>query len=393
MPVAMITGTSGKTTTSRLVAAILREQGHCVGLTCTDGIYVDGVLTAKGDLAGYKGARRLFRNRRITAAVLETARGGLLKQGLFMRRGKVGALLNIGNDHVGMDGIDDLDAMARHKAQVVIGSRRAVLNGDDTCSARFIDQCGPHRVILFSARYDAPDLARVLDAGGAAVFADDAGQMMLAEGKSPPQRIAAIADIPITLGGRAPHYAADAMAAAAIAHGLGVPVSVIASGLVGFREGNPGRWTEFDGFPFTLLSERAYHAAAFKWIARVTETMPVAGRRILLLTAIGNRINDQYDELAALAAAAFDRFIVYDLPDYRRGRTPGEVPALLERALLDHGVPQDRISLCASPEAALDMASTQVRPGDMVLVLTPHSHQYESYIRRAFASHKSSGGL
>jgi cyanophycin synthetase len=235
----------------------------------------------------------------------------------------------------------------------------------------------------------------VLAAGGAAVFANDGGYIVLAEGDAVPERIVPIADIPITMQGEAPHYAADAMAAAAIAHGLAVPAPVIARGLAGFHGGmheNPGRWTVFEGYPFTLVAERGFNAAAIPWTAGLVAKRSVAGRRILLLTAIGNRADVQYEELAAQAATAFDHFVVYELPDYRRGRAPGEVSALLERALLQHGVTHDRINVAASPEAAVDLASNMVRPGDLVLILTTQAPEQESYIRQAFARHEQAAG-
>ena len=394
MPVAMITGTVGKTTTSRLVAAILRAQGYRVGLACTDGLYIDGVRIADGDSAGYSGARTLLRDRSLTAAVLETARGGLLAKGLFMRRRKVGALLNVGGEHIGVDGIDDLDAMAAHKAQVVVGSRRAVLNGDDPRSARFIDACGPRRVILFSAGSDAPDHMRVQAAGGAAVFADGDGHMVLGQGQGAPERIVRIEDMPIALQGKAAHYAADAMAAAGIAHGLGVPLTVIAEALLRFRGGmteNPGRWTVFEGYPFMLVVDRGLNAAAFPWTARMVSAFSTPGRRLVLLAGVGNRADAEYEELVGLAAPVFDHFIVYDLVDYRRGRAAGEVPALLRAGLLRHGVAAERIRMADSLEAGTALAGELAREGDFILILTIQTPQKEALIRRSFAGHALAG--
>lgn len=390
LPVAMITGSVGKTTTSRLVAAILRENGLRVGLACTDGIYLNGELVEQGDFAGYKGARKLFRRQKLDAAVLETARGGLITEGLFMRRGKVGALLNIGPEHIGVDGIDSLGAMAEHKAKAVLGSRVAVLNGDDPHSARFIDACGPGQVSLFSARRDAPDTARVLSGGGSAFYADEDGHLVLARGSNAPERIAAIADIPITLKGAATHYTANVMAAAAIADGLDVPLAVIASALRQFRGGmteNPGRWTAFEGYPFTVVAERGLNAAAFRWTLQAVRSLPVEGNRILVFCAVGNRQNLQYDELTELAAPAFDRFIAYENDAYRRGRAPGEVPALLEAGLLKSGVARESIETAPSLACALTRISGMVRAGDLVFILANEIVENEQALRQAFAMH------
>jgi cyanophycin synthetase len=320
----------------------------------------------------------------------------LLVKGLFMRRAKVGALLNVGNDHIGIDGINDLDAMAAHKSQVVVGSRRAVLNGDDPRSARYIDACGAGRVILFSATGAAPDRNRVIAAGGTTICGDLNGHMVLQDGGGAPQRVVSLPDIPITLEGKAVHYAADAMAAAAIAHGLGVPMPVVAGALLSFRGGmaeNPGRWTSFDGYPFTLVAESGLSGAAFSWTARTVGRLAVKGRRIVLLSAVGNRTDGQYAELAAVAAPVFDRFIVYDLVDYRRGRAAGEVPDLLRAGLLASGVGAERIEIAPTLGSALAMASHMAVAGDFILVLTIEPHKAEREIGKVFARHLSARGI
>ncbi len=390
MPVAMITGTSGKTTTSRLVAAILKEHGHRVGLACTDGTYIDGKQMRSSDDAGFKSAEKMLRKYDVTAAVLETARGGLRTQGLFMKRGKVGALLNVGWEHIGIDGIDTVEAMAEHKSQVAVGSRVAVLNGDDPLSARYIDACGVGRVSLFSAGADAPDAARVLAAGGKSVHIDADGYIVVARRGSAPQRVVRVADIPITLGGRAEHYAANCLAATAVADALGAAPGAIARALTAFKGGmeeNPGRWSEFDGYPFTVVAERGMNLSAFPCSVRTIRSIPVASRRILLICSVGNRRDAQYQELTSLAAPEFDHFIIYENEKYRRIRAVGEVPALLEAGLLRAGAPPDRIEKTASIEEALERASAMAREGDFIFILTNLLPDKGPAVLRAFARH------
>ena len=395
MPVAMITGSAGKTTTTRLLAAILKQQGHRVGFTCTDGIYVDGVLVEKGDLAGYDGARRLLRKHRITAAVLETARGGLFSQGLFMKRGKVGALLNVASVHLGVDGIAGLDQMAAHKSMVVRGSRLVVLNADDPRCAAIAAEIDPRRLILFSSDPHASLVGRTIAAGGRAVSSDEEGFMVLLDGRrGGPERLARIADIPVTLGGAAAHYIANAMAAAALAIGLGASWAAIHDGLTGFRggaAGNPGRWQEFAGYPFTLIAERGMNGPALAATSRAVAARPIAGRRLLLTSAVGSRSNTEYEELAASAAPGFDRFVLYDNVEYRRGREPGEVPALLRAALVAKGVPEDRIQCAASVQEGMAAISALAAPGDLLLLLLNQLPQLEPDLRKAFAAHYLDG--
>lgn len=395
IPTAMITGSNGKTTTSRLLAAILKRHGHVVGLACTDGIYVDGVPVTPGDYAGYRGAVLLFRRHRITAAVLETARGGLLGQGLFMRRRKVGALLNVGAEHIGVGGIVDLDQMAALKSLVIKDSRIAILNADDPRCARIAAAQDPRRVILFASDLHSPLVQSMVAAGARAVSADPAGYMVLTGAAVPtPRRLARIADIPVTQGGTAGHYVADAMAAAALAVALDVPPDAIGNGLAGFRGGvaeNPGRWNSFEGYPFTLIAERGMNSPGFTATARTVAAMAVKGRRLLLLGAVGNRTNEHYRQLAALAAPVFDSFVVYDNLAYLRGRKPGEVPALLCSALAESGVAEDRVERAPNVVAGMARISARARPGDLVLLLVLQLPGLEPELRRAFAAHHCSG--
>ena len=217
--------------------------------------------------------------------MLETARGGLRTHGLFLRRRKVGALLNVGSEHVGVGGITDLDQMAALKSIVVKDTRFAILNADDPRCARIAEALDPRRVILFATDLDSRSVRGIVAAGGRAISADAAGFMVLTGGTlAAPARLPRIADIPVMLGGTAAHYAADAMAAAALAVALDVPPETIAEGLTGFREGpleNPGRWNSFHGYPFTLIAERGMNSPGFTATARTIAAMPVKGRRLL----------------------------------------------------------------------------------------------------------------
>ncbi len=389
MPIAMITGSLGKTTTSRLLAAILKQQGHRVGLTCTEGIYVDGERICTGDSAGYISAGRLLRRNDITAAVLETARGGLINHGPFLRRGKVGALLNVAREHLGIDGIKTLDDMARLKAQVVHGSRFAVLNADDERCMKQAEKFDPAQLLLFSSSGLTPAMLNVVERGGRAVTRDADGWIVIFDGSDVAERLVPIAEVPVTLGGIADHYTANAMAATALALALEVPREDIVTGLKGFRGGradNAGRWNVFEGYPFTFVTERGMNGSAFAATAKTIEAIPVEGKRIVLMTAVGNRTELQYEELASLAANVFDQFVIYDNVEYRRGRAPGEVPALLAEMLQRFGVAADRIETTPDAETGLARISAMVAPGDFVLMLQ-NQVRLERAIEQALAPH------
>lgn len=379
LPTVMVTGTCGKTTTSRLTASILEAAGHVVGLATTDGVFVDGDRVAAGDLAGHTGHALVLADRRVTAAVLETARGELIRRGLCLSSVTASALTNLGSDHIGTDGIDSIDDMARLKAQVTDAARRSVvLNADDARCLALAGRYGVAKTILFAARADHPALRDHVAAGGRAVAGED-GVMRLYQAGRPPADIVVLADVPVTMGGRAAPYVADAMAAAALALAIDVPVGAVAAGLAAFAGGlaqNPGRFTKFSGFPFTLVADHAKNALGLAATLPMLDDCAGAGRRIIALTAAGNRADRQYDEVARTVAGRFDHYVVYRSAFYRRGRAAGAITRHLVDGLVAAGVPRDVIDIATGSEEGFGRAAALARPGDTVLLLAkfPKDH-------------------
>jgi len=390
VPVALVTGTNGKTTTVRLTAAMLAAAGRTPGMTTTDYIAVGGTVLDSGDFSGPGGARTLLRDQRVEAAVLETARGGLLRRGLALGRVTAAAVTNIAADHLGDYGVEDLAALAEAKLLVtraVAPGGRAVLNADDPeLAAR--GSRGPSPVTWISLGPGLPaaaggDLAAHLAAGGDAVLLDG-DRLVLARGAGSREVVAAVSEVPIAFDGAARYNVANALAAIGIAGALGVPVDAMARGLAAVRgddgEGgadNPGRGClmEIDGFH--VLLDYAHNPHGLAALLGFAASLP-ASRRLLLLGQAGDRDDDAIRELARTAwRLRPDRVIVKELPAMLRGRQPREVPAILEAELLHLGAHREDLTYAATELEAVRQALAWARPGDLLLLLV-HTDREEA---------------
>lgn len=377
IPTAVITGSMGKTTTSRMVQRILMAQGHVVGMVCTDGLYVQERLQLAGDLAGGKACQMLYNNPLIDAAVLETARGGLIKRGAGYDACDVAAVLNLADEHLGQDGIETLAQMAEVKAIVLRTARRAVvLNAADPLCLAMQDRVGSGcRTILFGRDPANPQLERHIRSGGTAVTVEgrdgDEVIVVLRQGRSHP--VVAVSVLPAILGGLAPHNVLNALAATAVAVGLEIEPAAIARGLGGFRsdlEQNPGRLSFYEKLPFKVIIDLPVNSINVRALCRVVGGWPCSGRRILAMTAAGNRRNSHLEAMAAEAASHFDRFVLFSWADLR-GRAPREVPEIFAAELARHGVAAERIDLLPDQAEAYRQALAMAGPGDIVVLHCP----------------------
>ena len=388
VPVALVTGTNGKTTTVRLTAAMLAAAGRTAGMTTTDYIAVGRTVLDSGDFSGPGGARTLLRDRRVEAAVLETARGGLLRRGLALGRVTAAAVTNIAADHLRDYGVEDLAGLAEAKLLVtraVAPEGRAVLNADDPeLAAR--GSRGPSPVTWISlgpgptTAAAGIDLAAHLAAGGDAVLLDG-DRLVLARGTGGREVVAALSEVPIAFGGAARYNVANALAAIGLAGALGVPVEAMARGLAAVRnEGgadNPGRGClmEIDGFQ--VLLDYAHNPHGLAALIGFVISLP-ASRRLLLLGQAGDRDDQAIRELARTAwQLRPDRVIVKELPTMLRGRQPREVPAILEAELLRLGARREDLAYAATELEAVKQAIDWARPGDLLLLLV-HTQREEA---------------
>ncbi len=371
IPIVLVTGTNGKSTTVRMLATVLRAAGMTAGLTSTDGIHVGDEVVDTGDYSGPGGARMLLRHHGVGAAVLEVARGGLLRRGLPIERADVAIVTNVSEDHLGEYGVETLEDLAAAKLIVAKGVRRGgllVLNADDP----LLVEHAPDDVRLAWCSQD-PDSFVVrehLDRGGRAWVADDGVIVELVGGRRTP--IVAVADIPATLDGAARHNVANALGVVAAARRLEIAPSVIADGLASFRgdtDDNPGRANIFEVDGRTVVVDFAHNVAGITAIAQTLERMP-ARRRLVMFSQAGDRSDEAIRDLTrAVWATSPDRVIAAEVPNYIRGREAGEVPGLIVSELRSLGAGDDALATATSPLDGVRAALEWSEPGDVLLLM------------------------
>jgi len=373
VPVVSITGTNGKTTTSRMLAHILKTAGHTVGMTSTDGVYIDGRLSVKGDMTGPASAHIVLRDPTIDVAVLETARGGLLRSGLGYRRCDVSACLNVSSDHLGINGIDTLDQLAELKRiPIEVARNTAVLNADDERCLHMADYTQAEHVCYVTMNPAHALVKEHIRAGGRAVVLEQgiAGDMITLYDNGTHYQLLWTHLIPATMDGKATHNVQNAMFAAALAFSIGKSLENIRHGLQTFNSTifqAPGRMNVFDEHPFRVILDYGHNAAAIATISQLVSRLEVGGKRLCVLAAPGDRRDEDIRAIAEAASGHFDYYIC-KADDNRRGRGPEEVPRMLRDQLIESGVDQKRIELVPDETDAVQAALDRARRGDLVVI-------------------------
>lgn len=373
IPVAIVTGTNGKTTTTRLAAHILAEAGFVVGASTSDGIQVNGIIEREGDWTGPGAARAVLRDRRVTAAVLETARGGYLRRGLGVHGCDVALVTNIAKDHLGDYGIDEVETMAAVKMDIALRVGRSgtvVLNADDRqLVAR--SSAVSAKVVWFGMTPNHPMVASALASGRRAVSVER-GDVILLDGHKR-WRVVPVIDIPMTFGGTAVHNLANALAATALVWSLGVDPETIGRGLQTFLpnpQQNPGRANCYRIGAVSLVLDFAHNPHGVGAVLDFVQRAHPVGRKIAIVGQAGDRDDEALGELAkALIDGGVYSVVLRPVHGYLRGRGEYEVPEFLASCLKQLGLPQSRIAIAPSETAGLDMALSQARADDVVLLL------------------------
>jgi cyanophycin synthetase len=374
VPIAAVTGTNGKTTTSRMLAHILKMTGFTVGMTSTDGVYIDGKLTVPGDMTGPKSAHMILRDPSVDAAVMETARGGMLRSGLGFRRCNVAACLNVAADHLGLRGIDTLEQLAEIKrVPIEIAKDAAVLNADDPLCLQMADYTEAERLCYVTMNPSHALVKQHIRAGGEAFVLEQAlnGHMIAIYDGETHTPLLWTHLIPATIEGRAMHNVQNAMFAAALAYNMGISLEDIRHGLRTFDSTffqAPGRTNIYDEHPFKVILDYAHNAAAVKAICGLVDRFDVEGRKIIVLAAPGDRRDEDIRDIAAMAAGHFDHYICRR-DDNTRGRGDDEAAVMLKDKLLEDGIRADAIEVVPDEQDATRHALEMARSGDLVLVL------------------------
>ncbi len=334
IPVVAVTGTNGKSTTTRLIAHVAASQGLQVGMTNSDGIEIRGTVVERGDWTGFGGAARVLGDHGLDLAVLETARGGILLRGIGYAANDVGVVTNISADHLGLQGIDTLDELAEVKATVVRITRPrgwAVLNGEDprVWAMRRETRAG---WFAFSLDPAARAVDEALEAGGRACVLDR-GWIVLRRADGPSQRVAQADELPLALGGLARHNLANALAATAAGDALGWNAGAIADGLRTFgadAAGNPGRLNLFARGDTRVVIDFAHNEAGLRGLLEVARGLTRDGGRVLLaLGTAGDRSDEMLRSLGEIAGAGADEVVIAEKPHYLRGRDLEEMNGIL----------------------------------------------------------------
>ncbi|WP_341230303.1 Mur ligase family protein [Nocardioides salarius] len=373
VPVVAVTGTNGKTTTSRMVAHIGREWGKVVGWSNTDGVYVDGVLVEAGDYSGPSGAGRVLAHEDVELAVTETARGGILLKGIGLTHNDVSVVTNVSADHLGLHGIDTLDQLAEVKAvvpRITAPEGWAVLNADDprVLSMRWVVKS---QVWVFSRDPDSPAVREVLGDGGRATTVID-GWLCVLEPDADPDPLLELVDVPMTLAGLSHYNVENALAAASAALAVGIPRDVVVAGLRSFlpdAEHNPGRMNCFtvpvsDG-EVTVVMDLAHNEAGLEAMFEIMHGVRPEGARVLLgLGVVGDRSEELIEKLGEIAARDADVVAIGHKEKYFRGRTAEELEGLMRAGA-------ERVGVTAVPAyptevGVLSALVGQALPGEVV---------------------------
>jgi len=382
VPVVAVTGTNGKTTTSRMIAHIARTSGRVVGWSNTDGVYRDGVLVEAGDYSGPSGAARALSLPGVQFAVTETARGGILLKGIGITRNDVSVVTNVTADHLGLQGIDTVDQLAEVKSVVPRSTRKggwAVLNGDDprVLAMRAVTPAQPW---IFSRDPDSPSVRDALDAGGRATTVIDGWIAVLAPGADA-DPVVELVEVPMTLAGLSRFNIENALAAASAALAIGLDRDDVVAGLRSFRpdpEHNPGRMNFFS-LPgdVSVVLDLAHNEAGLEALLEIMHGVRRPGARVMLgLGAVGDRTDDLIDALGEIGAKGSDVVAIGHKERYLRGRTTDEVDALLRAGAARVGMTD--IVTHPTEVACLAALVERARAGD-VIGLMCHAEREEAY--------------
>ncbi len=366
VPLAAITGSNGKTTTVRIVREMLRRRGLVVGFTSTDGHGVDDDYIGRGDDAGPASARAVLSDKRVQAAVLEVARGGISRGGLGYDAADVGCVLNVTGDHLGQDGIDTIAELAHVKALVIEAVRpqgRVVLNADDPVALGLTARARAP-IVYFSTAQDHLAVRRHITAGGEAIVAT--GNDVLLHAKGRVERIASLDELEFTQGGRLAPMLENALAAAAVGYGLGLLPQEIGEGLRAFRsdpEHNPGRMNVYEVRGVRVVVDYGHNAHALSSVAPSLRSLARGSLRGVIGMP-GDRRDEDALELGTLAAQLFDHVYCKEDRD-RRGRPQGDMALRIAQGVrAGGGRPRVVLDECEALREALRESS----PGDVVAV-------------------------
>ena len=391
IPIVGITGVNGKTTTTRLIAHIVGMTGRKVGMTCTDGIFIAGRRIDVEDCSGPQSAGAVLRNPQVEAAVLETARGGILREGLAFDYCDVAVVTNIGEgDHLGLADIDTPEKLAvvkRCLIEAVGKNGTGVLKADDPLTAAMAPYC-PGSVVFFCRQPDHPVILAKRAEGGRVVFVRD-NSIVLADGELE-IRLLSLDRIPMTHGGKIGFQVENALAATAATWSLGIAGELIRTGLETFSasmEKAPGRFNLLEIGGVTVVADYGHNPSALQALMEAFDQFPHA-KRTVVYSAAGDRRDCDMIRQGEILGHAFDRVILYE-DHYLRGRAPGQISALFKQGM-SLGRRVREMHAVQGWQAAVEVALQTVRPGELLLIQADVIDETMEFLRRHLVTDASS---
>ncbi len=368
IPVLAVTGTNGKTTTSKLLAHTLKYSGKIVGLACTTGVAIDGKSILTGDYSGPEGAGIVLREPTVDHIVLEVARGGIVRRGLGVDEVDVGVLLNIGKDHLGTDWIESQEELCLVKSTVVEVVKKtgtSVLNADDSVTMSVLERARGN-IILFSLDPNNQKIKAHIKKGGTVVTVDKRNAII--RNRELDITVCTLEEIPITFGGIIDFNISNALAAIGALHGLKLPLEQIRNGVMTFYPSanqNPGRMNLFDFQKYKVLVDYGHNPESARAIAKLLPRLS-QGRKIALCHGTGSRTTEQIIELGEELAKVYDYIILADFDP--RNRPVGETPRLVHEGLIKGGFQEDNIEIVPEPDKAVDYLFSKAETGDLLVI-------------------------
>lgn len=368
IPVLAVTGTNGKTTTSKLLAHTLKYSGKIVGLACTTGVAIDGKSILTGDYSGPEGAGIVVREPTVDHIVLEVARGGIVRRGLGVDEVDVGVLLNIGKDHLGTDWIESQEELCLVKSTIIEVVKKmgtSVLNADDSVTMSVLERARGN-IILFSLDPNNPKIKAHIKEGGTVVTVDKRNAIIRNRGLD--ITVCTLEEIPITFGGIIDFNISNTLAAIGALHGLKLPLEQIRNGVMTFYPSvnqNPGRMNLFDFQKYKVLVDYGHNPESARAIAKLLPRLS-QGRKIALCHGTGSRTTEQIIEFGEELAKVYDYIILADFDP--RNRPVGETPQLVHEGLIKGGFHENNIEIVPEPDKAVDYLFSKVQTGDLLVI-------------------------
>ncbi|MFC5462832.1 cyanophycin synthetase [Massilia niabensis] len=367
IPVVAVTGTNGKTTTTLMIGHTARVAGLGTGVTTTEGVFVNGKRLVKGDCTGYWSARTILSAPDVDFAVLETARGGILKRGLAFDQSDVGVVLNVAPDHLGLDGIDTIEDLAQVKAVVASSAAKAVvLNAEDALCVQMVRRARPGaEIIFFSMEPENPVLLKHLEDGGRGTYVLD-NAIVIADGMRQ-QELMRVEAMPASFGGLARYNIANALAAAAALMAAGFSNIQIAAGLSTFvsdTKTNPLRTNVFDVRGVTVIVDYAHNPAAYAALSEMARAL-LPGQLVGIVTAPGDRRDSDLVQIGEVCGERFDELVIYE--SQSRGRPVGGAVDLIMQGAENVVGPSDTLHREIEVDKAIRLGLSLCRPGDVLV--------------------------